>query len=268
MKSLLNALQEGRLIELPDEGKEKCLQYLAALLEAVPDFRPGFDFAGAVLSREKAANTAIGFGWACPHGRVAGEGELLSAVGWSPGGIDYGAPDGGRVRMVVMHCVPDSQRNAYLKEISTLAKVLSREGGMPELLAARDLGQIRHRMLDLLTTAMETILPDAKARMIQLEAKHAAALEQAVPADLLSTAQLIPLLVIVAPGLRPIVLSQDREIASLIETEADLTLVLAAQAPFERAGYRILVRSVTPYQQGRLVYDCLAVRLNRGAVTR
>ena len=48
MKSLLTALQEGRLIELPDNTKDRALQYLATLLEAVPDLKPGTDIAGAV----------------------------------------------------------------------------------------------------------------------------------------------------------------------------------------------------------------------------
>ena len=37
MKSLLNALQEGRLVELPVHEKEKVLEYLAILIEAIPD---------------------------------------------------------------------------------------------------------------------------------------------------------------------------------------------------------------------------------------
>ena len=110
MKSLLNALQEGRLIELPGTDKEASLTYLATLIEAIPDFRAGVDFAGAVLSRETAANTAIGLGWACPHGRVPGEGELFCAIGWSPSGIDYGAADGARVHVAVMHYIPTPRR--------------------------------------------------------------------------------------------------------------------------------------------------------------
>ena len=37
MKSLLDALDEGRLIELPDNHKTRALEYLAALIEAIPD---------------------------------------------------------------------------------------------------------------------------------------------------------------------------------------------------------------------------------------
>ena len=37
MKALLNALQEGRLVELPDNVKVDAIEFLGTLLEAVPE---------------------------------------------------------------------------------------------------------------------------------------------------------------------------------------------------------------------------------------
>jgi mannitol/fructose-specific phosphotransferase system IIA component (Ntr-type) len=261
MKSLLHALQEGRLIELPDTDKDKNLQYLASLIEAIPDFRSGFDFTGAIMARERAANTAIGAGWACPHGRVPGEGELASAFGWSPKGIDWNAPDGKLVHIVIMHYIPDSEKNTYLKEISTLAKVITKDIRMHEFGSEKDLAGVRNRLLDLLTAAVETAVPDAKARMIQLEARHAAAIAQAVPEELLSSIELIPLSVVVVPGARPVVLSQDQNLADQIEIAGDLPSHLASKLPFDLAGYRMLIHSVTSYQPDRFLYGCIAIRL-------
>ncbi len=261
MKSLLNALQEGRLIELPDADRDKSLQYLASLIEAMPDFLTGFDFVGAVATRERAANTAIGSGWACPHGRVSGEGELACAIGWSPVGIGWDAPDGKPVHIVCMHYIPDSEKNTYLKEISTLARVIQRDERMREFGAEKDLGGVRHRMLDLLTAATEAAVPDAKARMIQLEAKQAAAGAQAIPAELLSSVDLIPLTVVVVPGSRPAVLSQDAALTSQIEAGGELASRLASKLPFEAAGHRILIHSVRAFPPDRFLYDCLAIRL-------
>jgi PTS system nitrogen regulatory IIA component len=262
MKSLLDALQEGRLIELPEADKEKSLQYLGTLIEAIPDFRAGVDFNAAVMNREKAANTGITLGWACPHGRVSGEGELLCAIGWSPTGIDYAAPDGKLVRIVVMHYIPDSQKNVYLREIAGLAKAIQANPALGELSSARELGEVRNRLVDLLTEAVESALPDVKARMIQLEARQAvSALAETLPADLLSGLNLIPLTVVIVPGVRPVVLAQDREIITQVEASADLAAPLAARIPFDRAGYRFITRSVSSYQPDRLVYDCIAVKL-------
>ncbi len=262
MKSLLDALQEGRLIELPEVDKEKSLQYLGTLIEAVPDFRTGFDFNAAVMARERAANTGITLGWACPHGRVSGEGDLLCAIGWSPTGIDYGSPDGKPVRVVVMHYIPDSQKNVYLREISALAKAIQGNPALSELSGAKSLAEVRNRLVDLLTAAVERALPDAKARMIQLEARQAASpVAEALPADLLASLSLVPLSIVLLPGAKPIALAQDRDITARIEAATDLGAALARRLPFDTAGLRIIPRSVSSFEPDRLVYDCIAVRL-------
>ena len=264
MKSLLDALQEGRLIELPEIDKGKILNLLATLIEAIPDFRSGFDFAGAVAARENAANTGIGHGWAGPHGRVSGEGDLFCAIGWSPTGIDYGAPDGKPVRIVVMHYIPDSQKNVYLREISGLAKAIQRNPALGELSSLKGLGEVRHRLIDLLTAAVDSALPDVKARMIQLEAKQAVSVQaETMPADALISLALIPLSIVVVPGARPIILAQDRDIIGQMEAQ-DMSAPLAARIPFDTAGYRIITRSVASFQPDRLLYDCLALKLPNG----
>ncbi|HEX4047664.1 MAG TPA: PTS sugar transporter subunit IIA, partial [Elusimicrobiota bacterium] len=130
MKSLLNALQEGRLVELPDDDKDKSLEYLAHLIEAVPDLAGSPELAEEMIAREKSHNTGIGSGVACPHVRATGGGDLLCAVGWTPNGIDYGASDGKKVHLVVMYYIPDAQKNVYLKEISSLASAIRREDGI------------------------------------------------------------------------------------------------------------------------------------------
>jgi mannitol/fructose-specific phosphotransferase system IIA component (Ntr-type) len=156
MNSLLEALQAGRLIELPeDRSKERALTILASLIEAVPTLPTGTDLTGAVLSREKTGSTALGNAWACPHARFPYEGDLVCAVGWSPVGIDYDAPDGRPVRIVVMYLVPSNQKNAYLKEVSSLAKALAAQGGGASWDTVRDLNQARTVLLDLVSAVLE-----------------------------------------------------------------------------------------------------------------
>ena len=263
MKSLLDALQEGRLIELPEADKEKSLQYLGTLIEAIPDFRSGLDFNGAVMRREKAANTGIGHGWACPHGRVSGEGELFCAIGWSFTGLDY-STDSAPVRILVMHYIPDSQKNVYLREIFR-----TRKGHPDEPRPRRALRRPRpgggasqaHRPPD--RRGGKRALPDVKARMIQLEAKQAvSALAETLPSDVLSTLDLIALSILIVPGGRPVVLAQDKDIIGQVESAQDLVAQLASRVPFDRAGYRIITRSVSSFQPDRLLYDCIAVKLS------
>ncbi len=264
MKTILDALQEGRLIELPDNNKENVLKYLANLIEAIPDIQAGTDVEGAVLGRERAANTGIGMGWACPHGRYPGEGELVCALGWSPGGIQYGSSDDKPVHLVVMHYVPDAQKNVYLKEISGLIKVIKKNEGKKEVDKARDLMEVRNLLLDLIADALESEIPEAKARMIRLEAKQAAAISppEVLSEELLSSLSFIPLSVIVIPGSKSIILSQDPEVVSLFESSNDLGASLAEKVPFNHKEYRILPRSVTAYQPNRFLYDCMAIKIS------
>lgn len=265
MKSILDALQEGRLIELPDNNKENALKYLASLIEAIPDIQPGTDVEGAVLARERAANTGMGMGWACPHGRKPGEGELFCAVGWNPVGIQYGSPDDKPVHLIIMHYVPDVQKNVYLKEISGLVQVIKKNEGKKEIEKAQDLMEVRNLLLDLIADALEAEVPEVKARMIRLEAKQATVIsapEVAVATDLLSSLSFIPMSILVIPGSKPIILSQDQEVVSLFESSGDLETSLAEKTPFSYKGYRILPRSVTAYQPNRFLYDCLAIRIS------
>ena len=134
---------------------------------------------------------------------------------------------------------------------------------LAQLVAEGGLGEVRHRLIDLLTAAVDSALPSAKARMIQLEAKQAvSALVETLPADLLAGLDLIPLSIVVAPGTRPIVLAQDPLMVSQLEASADLPGPLASRVPFDRAGYRIVTRSVTAFLPDRLLYDCIAIRLS------
>ena len=263
MKCVLDALQEGRLIELPDNNKVKALEYLATLIEAIPDIGDEGGITENVLAREQSHNTAIGMGWACPHGRTRHDGELVCAVGWSPLGIDYGAPDGTPVRLMVMYFVPETQKNAYLKEISSLAKAIQTQPALQDLKALADLSEVRHALLDAITVALESTVPEAKARMIQLEAKHAA-VEEAVaeiPAELMHS--LAPLTIIIAPGWKPLVLGQDREVVQTVEAQDQLATALSQHGRIEQRGIHVMVRSSATYQPDRIVYDCLAFRTNK-----
>jgi PTS system nitrogen regulatory IIA component len=261
MKSLLNALQDGRLIELPDTDKEKSLQYLAHIIEAVPDLASSPELADAMIARERSQNTGIGLGVACPHVRAAGTGDLLCAVGWSPSGIDYGSTDGKKVHLVVMYYIPDSQKGAYLKEISALAGAIHKAGGIQSIAKADAIAAVREELLNWVSTALEASIPEAKARMIQLGAKQAA-VESAPLSTASGMLQIYPILALVAQNGKPVILCQNAELAKRLEDESDLAGLLTQRGQFDRAGYRIVFRNETAYPADRMLYDYLAIKLN------
>lgn len=256
LKSVLDALERGRLIELPGNDKKDVLQLLASVLEAVPSIPAGTDLVGAVLSHENQSNTSFGSGWACPHARVSFDGELMCAIGWSPKGIDYGKAGDLLVRLVVMYVVPENQRTAYLKEISSLARAIKTHPEFQSLENIQDLNIARNRLLDMVHVAVEGSVTDARARMIQLKTR-ATALSEGIA---LEGMIMEPLTVITGPGITPIVLTQNKELSDLVQEAGGIATDVANKGRHEVKGWFILRRSSAIYQGERVVYECLAIR--------
>ncbi len=78
----------------------------------------------AVWTREQAGTTAIGSGMAIPHARLAGLSRPRVALGLSPAGIDFAAPDGEPVRIVFLILTPAEQPDAQLALLADIGKTL------------------------------------------------------------------------------------------------------------------------------------------------
>ena len=265
MKALLNALQEGRLVELPDNIKNDALEFLGTLLEAIPEIADEGGITEKAFAREKQHNTGIGRGWACPHATSDHDGELLCAVGWSPQGIDYRSPDGVRVHLVVMYYVPDAQRNSYLKEISQLAKAIHQNEDLQKLQELEELSEVRHALLDAITHAIESVTPEARARMIQLEVRHAEAAAVAEEtADILTldpiARSIRPLAILIVPGSKPVVLSQDKSLVEGLENSVTLAEELAKGAHAVVGDINVVLRSSEHFAGERVLHECVAFR--------
>jgi PTS system nitrogen regulatory IIA component len=257
MRALLEALEEGRLIELPENDKQRALTLLASIIEAIPSVRPGSRVVEGVLSREAQGITYLGHGWACPHARTADEGEMLCAVGWSPTGIAYGNSDGTPVRMVLLYYVPDSQRNTYLKEISSLARFLEGNAAARDVSQAANLNDVRLRLLDLVTAALGAGQAEARARMIHLEARAAAGAPAGAPT--FDPALVVPAWIVVTAEGRPLVLARDENLARSLESQTELIPRMLKQPVVSVGGYTIHIRQSSSYGLGRSLFDCLVI---------
>jgi nitrogen PTS system EIIA component len=262
MDTLLDALQEGRLFELPENNKEHALQFLAHIIEAFPEIPVGTDVVGLVLKRELVTNTALGKGWACPHARVSFDEDLMAVIGWSPAGIDYGAPDGKLIKLVVMYIVPENQRNHYLREISILAKALTTYPDLGKLPEARDLNDIRNYLLDLIDTTKENVGPDARARMIRLQARPAPVSDFSFRD--LSNLIVEPVTLISGPGIKHISLTNNPSLLEWLDSTSGLVEKIEIDGVYQNGGWRVLRRNAVTYQGGRVAYDCLAIKLIPG----
>ncbi len=262
MDSLLDALQEGRLIELPDNDKEDSLRYLAHILEAIPSLPAGTDVAERIMAKESTTKTALGKGWACPDARVSFNEDLICVIGWSPTGIDYGAPDGLPVRIIAMYLVPENQRSNYLREVSLLAKALTIYPGLENLNEAGELNEVRDHLLDLISSTKGTVGPDTRARIIQLQSRPSV-VESAVAHDL---ANLIvePVTIIASPGIKPVILGHDRQLVDILDGSAGLVEGITTQGVFQSGCWRIVKRREASYQVDRALFDCLALKVIDG----
>jgi mannitol/fructose-specific phosphotransferase system IIA component (Ntr-type) len=258
MDTLLDALQEGRLFELPENDKTHALQFLAHVIEAFPEIPPDIDVVGLVMKREESIVTALGKGWACPHARVPFDEDLKCVIGWSPIGIEYGAPDGRPVTIIVMYLVPENQRNHYLREISMLARAIEAYPATDRLEEVKSLNDIRNYLLDLIDVTKETVGPDARARMIRLQARPS---QEAILFRDLSNLIVEPVTIVSGPGIKAIALTQNPNLAEMLDSSGGLIEKIEVDGVYQTAGWRVMRRSSTAYQGGRMTYDCLAIKL-------
>ena len=263
MRSILNALQDGRLFELPEAGKDRALEFLARIIDANPDIVVGTDVIEEVQKRELECNTGIGLGVGIPHIRARREeGELFCAIGWSAQGIDYGASDGEHVHLVVMYYIPGAQKNVYLKEISTLVKAIRKTGGIDPIAHAPDLNAVRNQLLDWVSAALGEAGPEAVARMIKLDVRQtqAVAARTDLPvAPLRADAKSAAFQVLHHASGAITVLSPDAAWVGTLEKDATLAQRLAAGAPFAADGRQVYVLGSTAFAAGRVLYQCVAL---------
>lgn len=254
MKSLLGALQAGRLVELHSTDKETDLRALAHLIEAVPEMSREVDLVNEVLQRERVVNSGIGLGVACPHVRVGGSGDLLCSVGWSPAGIDYGAADGRKVHLVAMYFIPDVQKNAYLKEISSLAGAIQKAGDIQAIAKAEDVAAVREQLLGWVSSSVDSGASQIRARMIHLEAKQSQGTAVAAGA-------MIPVLAVSVAEKQTYFICANRDLSAALEKDPSAAAAARQGNGFDRAGYRFLHRSPILYDPARPVHEYVAVKL-------
>jgi len=269
MRSILTALQEGRLFELPDAGKGRALEFLARILDANPDIEVGTDTIEEINKREEECNTGIGLGVGVPHVRARREeGELFCAIGWSSPGLDYTAADGKPVHLVVMYYIPGAQKNVYLKEISSLVKAIRKTGGIDPIAHATDLNDVRNLLLDWVSAGLGEAGPESVARMIKLEVKQAQQISapgalpvttDGVPVAGRRVARVATLSILIMPPTGAFVLAQDAEWIAAVEKENGLAPRLASGMPFVAAGRKLFVTGTTPYPGGRILYQCVTI---------
>src|SRR5215510_14463199 len=127
MSSLEGLLEPGRVLcNVEARSKKHILEILSELLASAENDLTAGEIFDSLVNRERLGSTALGSGVALPHGRVPGiDGSIAAFVRLSQG-VEFDAPDGVPVTLVLGLLVPEQASEQHLGELSSIAKRLSR----------------------------------------------------------------------------------------------------------------------------------------------
>jgi mannitol/fructose-specific phosphotransferase system IIA component (Ntr-type) len=115
------------LPHLDAADKEDAIRQLVAALaaaKAIP--KPKADsVVKEVVERERQASTGIGRGIGIPHARSAHVKQIVLAIGRATRGVEFGAVDGERVKLILLLVSPkdgDAAHLAAMKSIVSIAR--------------------------------------------------------------------------------------------------------------------------------------------------
>ena len=100
----------------------------------------------SLFARERLGSTGLGQGVAIPHGRIKGLKEAIAAVIRLAEPIQFDAPDGRPVKLLVVLLVPEQASQTHLDLLSELAQMLSDKPFRESLLNAAD-GAALHALM-------------------------------------------------------------------------------------------------------------------------
>jgi PTS system nitrogen regulatory IIA component len=123
-------LVDPRLVFLDVGGRtrEDVLAELADRLARAGVVPDGGALAERLLEREKIGCTGLGSGVAIPHCKLAGLGDVVTALGVLPRPVDFGAADGAPVDLVFLVVSPPDASAAHLQTLARISRILRTPG--------------------------------------------------------------------------------------------------------------------------------------------
>jgi PTS system nitrogen regulatory IIA component len=175
----LASLLDPELIEV-DIKATVLTDIISTLLDLIAEKKPSFEKKAVlttVLERETLASTAIGNGFAIPHGRTDEVEDLVIAVGVTKQGIKLKSPDRSAVNIFVLILTPVSVPSYFLQTLSAVARIAKIPGIREKLKAAEDGNGVvevffdanidvarRLRVMDIVSDQPVTIRPENTLR--------------------------------------------------------------------------------------------------------
>lgn len=125
----LSSLLNPKLVKCGIVSKTKD-DALLEMLELMAAGTPGVtldDLKAALAEREKLGPFSMAKGSAFPHARTEKVADFRIAIGTVPLGLDFKAPDGNLIRIVVLFVIPKKHSNLYLTTLAQFLNLFSSE---------------------------------------------------------------------------------------------------------------------------------------------
>ncbi len=90
----------------------------------------------SIVDREKDMSTAMGRGIAIPHGHIEKGPSIQGVMAICRQGIEFDAPDGEPVKLIMLIVTPQDKKDMHLKVLSSLSSMVSDEAIRTRLIAA------------------------------------------------------------------------------------------------------------------------------------
>ena len=123
--------------DVPAGTMEETLTEISLRLEAAGVVSDAEDLARRLLDRERLGCTGLGSGIAIPHCKVRGLADIVLAIAPCPSGVDFGAPDGILVTLILAILSPAEAPALHLQALARISRLLRTPGVADRLRAAR-----------------------------------------------------------------------------------------------------------------------------------
>ncbi|MEZ0066880.1 PTS system fructose-specific IIC component [Streptacidiphilus sp. MAP12-20] len=129
--------------ELAATGKDEAIRELVALAAGTGRVADHASLAEAVHAREAQGSTGLGEGIAIPHAKTDAVTEPVVCFSRSSEGVEWGAPDGSKAKLLFLVAVPQEMAgDEHLRILAQLSRKLVNADFRDELEAAADRGEI------------------------------------------------------------------------------------------------------------------------------
>lgn len=123
-------------LELSASNKEGAIKEMVELISGDKHIKNKDEVLKTMLERERLGTTGIGDGIAIPHSRTDAVTDIVVAFARSREGLDFEALDKKPVNLLFMVAGPQKKNHEYLKIMSILARLFSKEENRQALLEA------------------------------------------------------------------------------------------------------------------------------------